>query len=422
MAKGQRHRGECPFSLCASVPMCLCAYILSLMPIFKYRGYKDKGTNIEGVIEADGQKDAIIKLKASGVFPKEITEAIFASRKIFYFKHPQSLLPDITRNLSALLYAGVSLIEAIEAISSEQKGQWKGILIDIKDRLLAGATLAKSIQAYPAIFPEFYSGMVSAGESSGRLTEVLLTLADFLESQRSIKNKVQTSLVYPIFMAFVSIFILSFLFTFVVPKITNIFEGTSATLPLITVILIWISTAFHRFWWLMALGTAGAVVFYRWLKKTKKEIIDSILLKFPLGILQSLYMARFSMTMSFLLSGGIPILNAMRSAADAIGNVVLKNKIMSAQNLVSQGARISTSLDGFPPTLLQMISTGEESGQLAEALKRAAKFYEAEFDKKLSRAISLLEPALILFMGFIVGFIVIAVLLPIFELNQLIKM
>lgn len=392
------------------------------MPVFRYRGYKQDGSETEGAIEADGQRDAIIKIKAIGVFPKEIIEAVFSTKKIFFLKkHLPSLLPDITRNLSTLLSSGVPLIEALEAIASEQKGQWKGILIDIKERLSAGATLARATQAYPAIFPEVYTGMVSAGESSGKLTEVLSKLADFLETQRTIKNKVRTSLVYPIFMAFVSILILSFLFTFVVPKITKMFEETSATLPLITVILIWISRVFHKFWWLLSLLAAGIAVFYHWLKKTKRETIDSILLREPTRILQSLYMWRFAMSMSFLLSGGFPILNSMQSAAKAIGNTKLENKIMNARSLVSQGAKLSTSLEGFPPTFLQMLSTGEESGQLTEVLKRAAMSYEAEFDRKLSRAISLLEPTLILFMGLVVGFIVIAVLLPIFELNQLIK-
>lgn len=391
------------------------------MPIFKYQGYKQDGSEIKGTIEADGQKDASIKIKAIGVLPKEITEAIFFKKKILQWKRLPSLLPDITRSLSTMLSSEVPLIEAVGAIASEQKGQWKGILTDIKDRLSAGATLARATQAYPLIFPDFYTSMVAAGENSGRLTEVLSKLADFLEAQTSIRNKVQTSLIYPLFMAFVSILILSFLFTFVVPKITKIFEETAAALPLITVILIWVSTAFRKFWWLLLLLAAGAVVFYQWFKKTKREKIDLILLKLPFGTLQSLYMARFSMTMSFLLSGGIPILSALQLTAKVTGNAVLENKIMAAQNLVSQGAKLSTSLEGFPPTFLQIISTGEKSGQLAKVLERAAISYEAEFDKKLQRVVSLLEPILILFMGLIVGFIVIAVLLPIFELNQLIK-
>jgi general secretion pathway protein F len=391
------------------------------MPIFKYQGYKKDGSEIEGIIEADGHRDAILKIKATGVFPKKISEAIFSQKRLFYLRDPQALLPDITRSLSTLLYSGVPLIEAIGAIATEQKGQWKNILTDIKDRLLAGASFAKALECYPSIFPEFYTGMISAGENSGRLVEVLTTLSDFLESQRTIKNKIQTALLYPTFMVFVSIFIISFLFTFVIPKITRIFEDTSTALPLITVILMWISHTFRNFWWLLLLILSGALALYHYLKRKNREIIDKFLLKLPFGFLQSLYMARFSLTMSFLISGGLPILNAMQSAAGAIGNTVLKNKIMAAQNLVSQGAKLSTSLEGFPQTFIQIVSTGEDSGQLAETLKRAASFYEAEFDRKLTRAINLLEPALILFMGLVVGFIVIAVLLPIFELNQLIK-
>ncbi|MEF9437251.1 MAG: type II secretion system F family protein, partial [Candidatus Mariimomonas ferrooxydans] len=301
------------------------------MPVFTYQGYKNDGSAAKGTVEADGQRDAVIKIKAIGIFPKEITEAVFLKKKLFSWKRLPSILPDITRNLSTLLSSGVPLTEAVGAIASEQKGQWKNILIDIKDRLSAGATLAKATQAYPSIFPEFYTGMVSAGENSGRLTEVLSKLADFLETQNSIKNKAQTALIYPVLMAVISAIIISFLFAFVVPKITKMFESTSAALPLITVILLWISTAFHKFWWLLLLLASGALVFYQWLRKTKKEIIDSILLKFPFGILQSLYMARFSLTMSYLLSGGLPILNVMQISSGATGNAVLEKRIKTAR-------------------------------------------------------------------------------------------
>jgi general secretion pathway protein F len=391
------------------------------MPVFKYQGYKQDGAEIKGTIEADGRKDAIVKMKSAGILPKEIAETLLFKKKIFQWKKLPVLLPDITRSLATMLSSGVPLIEAVGATSSEQKGQWKAILIDIKDRLLSGSTFARATQAYPSVFPGFYSGIVATGENSGKLPEVLSRLADFLESRASLKSKVQTAFIYPVFMGIASVFILSFLFTFVVPKITKIFEETSSALPYITVILIWVSNVFHRFWWLLSLLAAGSWLLYLWLKKSRKEIIDSILLKLPFGTLRSLYLARFSMTMSFLLSGGISILSALNLTSKVTGNAVLEKKILSAQNLVSQGAKLSTSLEGFPPTFLQIISTGEKSGQLAEVLEKAAKSYEADFDKKLQRTVSLLEPVLILLMGLIVGFIVLAVLLPIFELNQLIK-
>ncbi|RJQ21544.1 MAG: type II secretion system protein GspF [Nitrospiraceae bacterium] len=392
------------------------------MPVFKYKGYDPGGAATEGVIEADGQRDAALKIKAKGVFPKEISEEAPSYKKRGLFNQfSPFILAGITRRLSTLMSAGVPLIEAMSALSSEQKGIWKGVMIDIKDRLAGGATLARAMQAHPSVFPEFYTGMIAAGESGGALTDVLMKLADFLETEANIKSKVSTALIYPVFMACVSVFIVMFLFTFVIPKITKIFEDTSASLPFITVVLIWTSSAFKNFWWLMLAAVAGCIALYRRIKRTRKELIDSILLKDPTGILMGLYMLRFTMTMGFLLSGGLPILKAMQLTAKATGNVVLENKIMSAQNHVSQGARLSAGLEGFPPTLLQIISTGEQTGRLAEVLKKTADSYEAEFERKLQGAIALLEPVLILTMGLVVGFIVAAVLLPIFELNQVMK-
>jgi general secretion pathway protein F len=391
------------------------------MPVFKYHGYNQKGSATEGIIEADGQRDAALKIKSKGIFPKEITESVSSQKKILFKKFSPLILANITRRLSILLSSGVTLIEAISALSSEQKGEWRNILTDIKDRLFGGASLARAMQAHPKIFPDFYIGMIDAGESSGKLTDVLDKLADFLESEINIKNKIKTAIIYPTFMACVSVVIVLFLFTFVIPKITKIFDETSASLPFITIVLIWISTALKNFWWLLLALAAGAVILFRKIKQTKKELIDSILLKEPTGILMGLYMLRFSMTMGFLLSGGLPILKSMQLTSKATGNVVLEDKIMTAQNLVSQGAKLSNSLEGFPPTLLQIISTGEQTGKLPEVLKRTADSYEAEFDRKLQRVISLLEPSLILVMGLIVGFIVVSVLLPIFELNEMMR-
>ncbi|RJR16494.1 MAG: type II secretion system protein GspF [Nitrospiraceae bacterium] len=391
------------------------------MPVFKYRGYTQTGSSSEGVIEADGQKDASVKLKSKGIFPKEITESLPSGKKLFSGKTSPLTLANITRRLSTLLSSGVPLIEAISALSSEQKGEWRNILTDLKDSLAGGSSLARATQSYPEIFPDFYSGMIAAGESSGKLTEVLLKLSDYLETELNIRNKITTALVYPAFMAFVSIGIVLFLFTFVIPKITKIFEETSASLPFVTIILIWISSALKNFWWLLLALAAGSVVLFRKIRRTNRALIDSMLLKDPTGILTGLYMLRFSMTMGFLLSGGLPILKAMQLTSKATGNVVLENKIMAAQTRVSQGARLSASLEGFPPTLLQIISTGEQTGKLPEVLQKTAESYESEFDRKLQRVISLLEPALILVMGLVVGFIVVSVLLPIFEMNQVMK-
>jgi general secretion pathway protein F len=388
------------------------------MPVFKYRGYDQAGTETEGVIEADGQRDAVLKIKTQGIFPKEVSESTGSPKKILSKKLSPHVLAGLTRRLSTLVSSGVPLVDAIRALSSEQKGEWRHILTDINDRLSGGSTLARAMEAHPSIFPDFYTGMVSAGENAGKLTEVLLKLADYLENDISVKNKVKTALVYPAFMACVSVAIVIFLFTFVIPKITKIFEDTSTSLPFITVVLIWISNTLKNYWWLLLASSAGIVLIYKRIKETRKELIDAILLKDPTGILMGLYMLRFSMTMGFLLSGGLPILKAMHLTSKATGNTVLEQSILTAQEHVSQGAKLSSSLEGFPPTLLQIISTGEQTGKLPEILMKTSESYESEFERRLQRVVSVLEPALILAMGLIVGFIIISVLLPIFELNE----
>jgi general secretion pathway protein F len=391
------------------------------MPVFKYIGYNEQGSLTEGVIEADGQRDAAIKIKTKGVFPKEIKEDVSSPKKHFFRKRSPLQLADVTRQLSTLIHSGVPLIDSIKAISAEQKGDWKKILTDLKDQLAGGSSLSRAMQLYPEIFPEFYSGMIAAGEGSGKLSEVLLKLADYLEKDINLKNRIKTALIYPLFMACISTIILIFLFTFVIPRITKIFEQTSASLPAITIILIWVSSFLKQYWWLLMFSAAGLILLYRRIRQTRKDLIDAILLKDPTGMFIGLYMLRFTMTMGFLLSGGLPILNAMQLTSKATGNSMIENKILSAQDLISQGAKLSTSLEGFPPTLLQIISTGEQTGRLPEVLQKTAESYESEFDRKLQRAVNVLEPALILVMGLVVGFIVVSVLLPIFEINQIMR-
>ncbi len=391
------------------------------MPIFKYRGYDQKGVTSEGVIEADGQKDAALKIRTKGIFPKEISEAFTSRKKSLFHAYSALELANITRRLAILLSSGVTLIEALGALSNEQKGDWKNVLIDIKDRLSGGTSFVRALHEHPDIFPDFYCGMIAAGESSGKLPDVLVKLSDYLESEINIKNKIKTALVYPAFMACVSVAIVLFLFTFVIPKITKIFEESAAALPFITLIIIWTSNTLKQFWWLLIALLAAAALIFKKLKRTKREFIDGLFLKEPSGIMMSLYMLRFSMTMGFLLSGGLPILPAMKLTSKVTGNAVLENRIVSAENLVSQGSKLSTSLEGFPPTLIQIISTGEQTGRLPEVLQKTADSYESEFDRKLQRLISILEPALILIMGLVVGIIVVSVLLPIFELNQIMK-
>ncbi len=391
------------------------------MPIFRYKGYRNDGSEVVGTIEANSPKDAILKLKDIGLYPAKVREAVYRKRCRIFSGSDVSRLPFITRQLSNLLSSGVALIESIKSISEESNEFWRNILIDIKERVAGGSSFSKSLEIYSDIFPEYYVNMVAAGEISGNLDKVLVKLADFLEKQYEIKAKVRISMIYPLFMICIGFIVLSFLFTFVVPKITKIFEDTQNALPLITLILITVSDFFQDYWWLIIAILLIGVYGIKKIRQDKRELVDSLILHLPGNIVQSLYYARFTRILSFLLEGGLPILKALDIAAKSIGNKVLEANVLEASKKVAEGLRLSAALNGFPPVLLQMISTGERSGKLIEVLKNAAFSYEEEFSRRVQKSLSLLEPAMILIMGFIVGFIVLAVLLPIFQLNQLIK-
>jgi general secretion pathway protein F len=391
------------------------------MPIFQYKGYKADGSQAAGTIEANSAKDAALRLRESGLYPKNVREAIYQRRFSLSQRPDVSLLPSITRQLSTLLSSGVTLMDAITSIAEEQRGFWKNVLVSIKEKVAAGSSLSKAFEEYHSIFPEFYVHMVAAGEASGNLDNVLGNMADFLESQASLRSKVRTSMIYPVFMVCVGFVVLSFLFAFVIPKITRIFKDTQSALPFITVVLIAASDIIQHYWWLIIGALAGAVFGFKRLREKNRLFIDRLILRLPGNIPQSLYFGRFARTLGFLLEGGLPVLRALELGAKSMGNESLEKKVNEAGKRVAEGARLSGSLDGFPPVLLQLIATGERSGQLVPILKKAAASYEEEFSRRVQKALSYLEPTMILVMGLIVGLIVLAVLLPIFQLNQLIK-
>jgi general secretion pathway protein F len=391
------------------------------MPIFQYRWYRPDGSEVTGNLEATSYKDAVIRLRDSGLYPKTVKETLYKKRAAFFRRSDTSLLPTTTRQLSTLLSSGVTLIDSLSSIAEEHKGYWQNMLVSIKEHIEAGSSFSKALEGYDRIFPEFYVNMVAAGEASGNLDMILRRLADFLESQANLKSKVRMAMIYPTIMICIGFVVLSFLFTFVIPKITNIFKDTESALPFITVVLITISNIFQNFWWLLLIMLFMGIFGLKRLREKNRAFLDRLVLRLPGDVLQTLYFTRFTRTLSSLLEGGLPVLRSLELAAKAIGNSVLEKRVRDAEKRVTEGARLSASLEGFPPVLLQLIATGEKSGKLVEVLKSAADSYEDEFSRKVQKALSFLEPGMILLMGLIVGFIVLAVLLPIFQLNQLVK-
>lgn len=410
------------------------------MPVFRYKGYKPDGSDVDGSIEASGLNDAMLRVRAEGVFPSEVVESGVSKRRRIFRRTDESFLPNMTRQLSMLLSSGVPLMEALQSLSSENRGFYREMLIAVKEKVAAGAGLYKALDDFGDIFPEFYINMVRSGEQSGTLDKVLVRLADFLESSNATRTKVRSAMAYPILMMGVSIVVLSFLFTFVIPKIVKIFSDTKAALPFITLVLIFVSNVFIKYWWVL-LGLAAAVaVSLRKFLPAHRLFVDSLALKLPGNVLQSLYYSRFARNLGFLLEGGLPMLKALGLSAKSMGNRALEAAVLNAERRVAEGQSLSSALvgtqadplssgesprrpgrKGFPPVFIQLVATGEKSGRLGETLRSAAESYEEEFNRKVNRAVSLFEPAMILVMGLMVLFIVLAVLLPMFQLNQLIK-
>jgi general secretion pathway protein F len=391
------------------------------MPIFHYQGYRPDGSSASGTLEADGLQDAIAAVRARGIYPKNVDEYRHRGKKWSRSGRDDAILPHITRQLSILLSSGVPLIDALRSLSEEKAGFWKGMLVGVRESVAGGASLSRAMESEKQVFPEFYVNMVAAGEQSGALDQVLVRVADFLEQQAAVRSKIRMAMVYPLFMASVGFIVMSFLFTFVVPKIVKIFENTKSALPFITVALIWISNLFVHYWWVLALLAAAAGFGWKKVVEKYRRRIDSVKLRLPGGVMQSLYYGRFARTLGFLLGGGLPMLKSLELAAKSAGNVIVEERVTQAAKKVTEGARLSVSLDEFPSVLLQLIATGEKSGTLPEVLEKAADSYEEDFERKVQKALSLLEPSMILAMGLMVGFIVLAVLLPIFQLNQLVK-
>ena len=399
------------------------------MPIFQYKAYNDTGKEVSGEVEAASNKDAFQILKREGLYPKELS-SLKSERFVFFNplrRHvPLTKLAITTAQLSTLLASGATLYDTLSILINEEENRvLRDVVIRVKERIAEGSSLCVALDDYPEIFPEIYRRMIEAGEASGTLDKVLARLAEYLETRASVQRQVRTALLYPLLMTIVGFGILSFLFVFVIPKITGIFEDTKQTLPLITIILLRIVNLFRNYWPLMLIFMGGGIWGARKFiaKPTGKAFLDRALLRLPWigGTLTKFYIASLASTLGSLMESGVPILKALDLSKKALGHAAFDTVLNKAITDITEGVSLSESFKGsniVPGFLTHMIAIGERSGKLEDLLLRVASTYEKDFETAVTRAISLLEPLLILTMGFVVGFIVLAILLPIFELNQ----
>lgn len=409
------------------------------MPVYEYIALDSGGRRQKGIVDAGSIVAARQKLRETAVFPVEIAEtdgrmlketaersgAIHLFRKVGLQD-----LALMTRQLATLIGAGLPLVPSIAALVNQIRHPvLKTTLARIKDEVNEGKSLTQSMSRFPEVFPPFYVNMVSAGEASGTINLVLDRLADFNESQQALRTKIRSALAYPLFMFFIGSGVLFFLITFVVPNITNIFKEMHQTLPGITVLLLLVSGFFKTFWWIIALVLVAAVVGLRYaIRKTEHGRHQWDRLKIAVPILgplnRKIAVARFSRTLGTLLQSGVPLLSALEIAKNVVNNRIIAEQIRLAAKDVEEGQSLSVPFsrnDFFPPIAVEMIAVGEQSGNMEAMLFRIADAYEKEVEANILMVTSLLEPAMILLMGVVVGFIVISILLPIFEMNQLIR-
>ncbi|HPC73621.1 MAG TPA: type II secretion system inner membrane protein GspF [Syntrophales bacterium] len=409
------------------------------MPVYEYVALDTRGKKLKGIIDAGSLPAARQRLRDSSIYPIEVKET--AGRKKENAIDGRSVgnllnrvgireLSAMTRQLATLLGAGLPLVQSINVMVSQTANPvLKKTLARIKEEVNEGSSLTQSMSHYPKIFSSFFINMVRAGEASGTLNIVLERLADFNESQQALRGKIRAALAYPVFMFLIGSAVLFFLIAFVVPNITRIFEEMHQTLPAITVFLIVVSRFLESFWWAIVIALAGAVVVLRYLiRNTEKgrRSWDRFKLSTPVigTINRKMAVARFGRTLGTLLESGVPLLTSLEIAKNVVGNSRIADAVQKASDEVREGQSLSLPLARsglFPPIATEMIGVGEQSGNLEQMLYKIADAYEKEVESNVTTMTSMLEPVMILVMGLIVGFIVVSILLPIFEMNQLVR-
>jgi general secretion pathway protein F len=408
------------------------------MPVFGYRGLSAEGRAVSGVIDADSPRTARGKLRASGIFPTDIIQEIATAKPQ---RRLRDLLPKIgrrissgelallTRQLGTLLGASVPLEEALGALAEQAtRPHLKAMLSQVRERVREGSSLADALAAHREVFSSLYVSMVRAGESAGALEVVLERLADYSEKQSDLISKVRGALTYPIIMMCVGTGIMVFLVSYVVPQVATIFQQTNQALPIVTQILI-AASAFLASYWIalvLALGILIGLLVFAFSTPRGRLFYDRWTLKLPyIGPTTiKIIAARFARTLATLLASGVQVLPALDAVKLVVTNRLLADAVEKSRESIREGHGMGQTLARsglFPPLLVEMIRVGERSGELENMLERAADAYEREVTISLSQVTSMLEPLMTLVMAGMIVFMILAVLMPIFQLNQLVQ-
>jgi general secretion pathway protein F len=404
------------------------------MAAYEYTALDTAGRERRGVLDGDSARQVRQLLREQSLLPvtvSEVTDAPPPRRFQFSFRRGISAgdLALLTRQLATLVRSAIPLEEALLAVSQQsEKERVRGVVAGVRARVMEGRTLAEGLGAFPTVFPEIYRATVSAGEQSGHLDTVLERLADYTENRQILQQKIRNAMIYPVLLTFISLGIVGLLLGYVVPEVVRVFETGKQELPILTRILIGTSDFLRAWWWLLlALGFGAGWAWRRWLREPEaRRRYDAFRLRLPLvgRITRGSNAARFARTFSILTASAVPVLEALRIAGEVVTNVPMRQAVQDAAVRVREGAPIARSLGAsklFPPMLVHLVASGETSGELEAMLERAADNQERELDSVVNTAVGILGPVMILVMGAFVFVIVIALLLPIFQLNQLVR-
>jgi general secretion pathway protein F len=403
------------------------------MGAFEYTAVDASGKERRGVLEGDTARQVRQILREQQLLPLTVAEVAQreATRQKSFTLRPTLSAGDlalVTRQLATLVQSSLPLEEALLAVSEQTEStRVKSILIGVRSKVMEGHTLADGFGDFPKAFPEIYRATVSAGEQSGHLDAVLERLADYTEGRQVLRQKIQHAMIYPVVLTVLALLIVSGMLVYVVPKVVGVFSNTGRELPGLTIFLIALSEFLRDYglYLLIALIAAGFAARRALRQPGPRRWLDALLLRIPLvaKLVRGSNTARFTRTLSILTGSGVPVLESLRISAEVVTNVPMREAVQGASDRVREGAPIGKSLaigGYFPPMCVHLISSGEASGELETMLSRAAINQEREMDGLIAALLGILEPALIVSMGVIVLVIVLAILLPIFELNQLV--
>ncbi|MGD0335826.1 MAG: type II secretion system F family protein [Candidatus Omnitrophota bacterium] len=402
------------------------------MPTYTYTAKSAPNKIIQGEIEAESEQDAIHKLSGMQLFPVSVTPTTLAlaSKKTFGFKKVSSKdLVLFTRQLSSLIDSGINIVNALNILTKQTDNRYlKELLKDVIDKIRNGSSLSESLSTHRNTFSDLYTSILHTGESSGKLNSALKELSDFLEEQDEFRNSLRASLTYPLFVLCVGIATVIVLLVFVIPRLVSMFEDMGQALPLPTQLLISTSAFIRGYWWLIIIMVSLLIFVYQRLYRSPQGrlSVDRFKLKMTLfgPIILKTEIGRLSRTLSLLLGSGIPITSALDISATVLDNQVLKEEMKKIKSKIADGATLYTCFRDsglFPEFVTNITAIGEETGSLDKSLLRIANEYEKDTQRTIKALTRLLEPVIILVMGIVVGFIVLSMLLPIFQINLIVK-